>query len=65
MAEQTYRFMWGGAIPGEPFKAPSAEHAVCEFIIRVRARSLAGMGVTDVRERMQVCEAGQWIPLLS
>lgn len=60
MAEQTYRFMWGGAIPGEPFKALSAEHAVCEFIISVRARSLAGLGTTDVRERMQVFRTGTW-----
>ena len=60
METQTYRFMWGGAIPGEPFKALSVAQAVCEFIIRVRARSLAGTGVTEVRERMQVFEAGTW-----
>ena len=64
MAEQTYRFMWGGAIPGEPFKAPTAAEAVRLFTDRVARRPLAGMGSRNVWERMQTLEAGQWIPLL-
>jgi hypothetical protein len=58
--QQTFRFMWGDATPGEPFKANDGADATRKFLCRLASGTLRGLNAETLCKRFEVFESGTW-----